>query len=88
MRRGVKRDSLQPSSCEQRRLFRRSAVLLHAKGVQRMTESAVCIGLSGFLLALTLQAAPNDLIPPVTGIRQDRPRLLLRPTDTPLAISL
>jgi hypothetical protein len=53
-----------------------------------MTESAGCIGLSWLLLSLSLQAAPNDLIPPVTGIRQDRPRLLLRPNDTPLAISL
>jgi hypothetical protein len=40
------------------------------------------------LLASTLSAAPTDLVPPATGIRHDRPRLLLRPADTPYAISL
>jgi hypothetical protein len=32
--------------------------------------------------------APADLVPPAAAIKPDRPRLLLRPADTPYAVSL
>ena len=40
------------------------------------------------LVVLSSSAAPSDLIPSLDELKKDRPRLLLRATGTPLAVSL
>jgi hypothetical protein len=40
------------------------------------------------LLSFAVRAAPADLIPAGSALKTDRPRLLLRPANTPYAISL
>ena len=55
-----------------------------------MKRSMIAFGWIAVLLAASAvaAAAPAELVPPLAGIKQDRPRLLLRPADTPRAISL
>ncbi len=53
-----------------------------------MRFASTLVLLSVLVLPLALEAAPTDLIPPATGLKQNRPRLLLRPLQTPYAISL
>jgi hypothetical protein len=64
------------------------SVLLHAGQVKRTVASTACLGLVWLLMPPPIWAAPSDLIPPATGLKQDRPRLLLRPGRTPFAITL
>ena len=61
-----------------RRNFLKMSMLLGAAGAATGTRS----------LALSLPAASAELIPPADRIKRDRPRLLLRPTETRCAVSL